>query len=124
MSSLSLRRTKLSLDYAIKMTAYHSNSAYDYVFHAQHENLYEQHQHFIPSFGVCTIPHFEAAEIPAADILPNKLSNNPPWSLKIPSILYTMHNKSKSTTHPLAFQSLFAEIRHTYSTHQPIYTDG
>ncbi|WP_143559357.1 reverse transcriptase-like protein, partial [Solemya velum gill symbiont] len=44
--------------------------------------------------------------------------------LKIPSILYTMHNKSKSTTHPLAFQSLFAEIRHTYSTHQPIYTDG
>ncbi|WP_218669804.1 RNase H family protein [Solemya velum gill symbiont] len=106
------------------MTANPSNPAYDCVFHAQHENLYEQHQRFIPSFGVRTIPHFEAAEIPATDILPNKLSSNPPWSLKIPSILYTMHNKSKSTTHPMAFQSLFAEIRHTYSTYQPIYTDG
>ncbi|WP_218673948.1 hypothetical protein, partial [Solemya velum gill symbiont] len=84
--------------------------AYECVFHAQHENLYEQHQRFIHSFGVRTIPHFEAAEIPATDILPNKLSNNPPRSLKISSILYTMHNKSKSTTHPLAFQSLFAEI--------------
>ncbi|WP_195910738.1 ribonuclease H family protein [Solemya velum gill symbiont] len=24
----------------------------------------------------------------------------------------------------MAFQSLFAQIRHTYSTHQPFYTDG
>ncbi|WP_218669207.1 hypothetical protein, partial [Solemya velum gill symbiont] len=46
-------------------TAYPSNPAYDCVFHAQHENLYEQHQRFIPSFGVRTIPHFEAAEIPS-----------------------------------------------------------
>ncbi|WP_230209802.1 hypothetical protein, partial [Solemya velum gill symbiont] len=75
-SPLSLRRTKLSLDYATKMTAYHSNPAYGCVFHAQHENLYEQHQRFIPSFGVHMIPHFEAAEIPSTDILPNILSNN------------------------------------------------
>ncbi|WP_179116561.1 hypothetical protein [Solemya velum gill symbiont] len=121
--SLSLQRTKLSLDYATKMTAYPSNPAYDCVFHAQHKNLYEQYQRFIPSFRVRTIPHFEAAEIPSTDILPNKLSNKPPWSLKIPTIRYTMYNESKSTTHLLTFQSLFAEIRHTYSTHQPVNTD-
>ncbi|WP_218669244.1 RNase H family protein, partial [Solemya velum gill symbiont] len=120
---MSLQRTKLSLDYATKMTAYPSNPAYDCVFHAQHKNLYEQYQRFIPSFRVRTIPHFEAAEIPSTDILPNKLSNKPPWSLKIPTIRYTMYNESKSTTHLLAFQSLFAEIRHTYSTHQPVNTD-
>ncbi|WP_218669303.1 hypothetical protein, partial [Solemya velum gill symbiont] len=74
------------------MTANPSNPAYDCVSHAQHKNLYEQHQRFIPSFVVRTIPHFEPVEIPSTDILPNKLSNNPPWSLKIPSILYTMHN--------------------------------
>ncbi|WP_230209622.1 hypothetical protein [Solemya velum gill symbiont] len=118
------RRTKLLLDYATKMTAYPFNSAYDCVFHAQHKNLYEQYQRFISSFEVRTIPHFEAAEIPSTYILPNKPSNKPPWSLKIPSILYTTHNKSESTTHPLALQLLFAEIRHNYSNHQPIYTDG
>ncbi|OOZ37989.1 hypothetical protein BOW52_09705 [Solemya elarraichensis gill symbiont] len=122
--SLSSRRTKLSLDYTTKMQAYPNNPAYNCVFHAQHENMYAYHQRIIPSFGVRTIPHFEAAEIPSADILPSILSPTPPWLLEIPTVIYSLHNRSKSTTHPLEFQSLFAEIRHTYRDHQPIYTDG
>ncbi|WP_218669442.1 hypothetical protein, partial [Solemya velum gill symbiont] len=121
---MSFRRTQLSLAYATKISLFPTNPAYDCVFHAQHENLYAHHQRFIPSFGVCTMPLFESAEIPATYILPQILSHVPPWTIKIPTILYTLHNKSKSTTHSLTFQSLFAEMRHTYRDHQPIYTDG
>ncbi|WP_143556204.1 hypothetical protein [Solemya velum gill symbiont] len=44
--------------------------------------------------------------------------------LEAPTILYTLHNIFKSITYPLAFQSLFAGIRHTYRDHHPIYIDS
>lgn len=65
-----------------------------------------------PSFGVRTLHHSEAAEVPSIDILPNTLCYTPPWTLKIPlsSVFYV-------------FQTLSTEIRHTYRDHHHIYTD-
>ncbi|WP_218669443.1 hypothetical protein, partial [Solemya velum gill symbiont] len=43
------------------------------------------------SFGVLTIPRFEAAEIPSTEILRNKLSNKPQWFLKISRLRIRWH---------------------------------
>lgn len=105
------------------MTSYATNPAYNCVVHAD-TKICIHYQCFITSIGVRILPDFEQAEFSSTDILSNTSSHTPPMYLKISNILYTLYNRSESTTRPLTFQSLFTEIKHTYCDHQPSYTDG
>ncbi|WP_179116290.1 ribonuclease H family protein, partial [Solemya velum gill symbiont] len=122
--SLGYRRLQLSLDYITRLRANPDNPAYSCVFSPPISDFYDTHQSLIPPFGVNTLPHFEASNIPSTHILPQRLPHIPPWFLYPPPVDLSLHDYLKTTTSPLVYRSLFAEVRDRYPSHTPIYTDG
>jgi len=122
--SLHYRRLQLSIDYMTRMCSSPTNPAYTYVFSNKFEDYYINHPSLIPPFGTRILPHFEASNVPKDSIITAYITKTPPWLLRHPSIIYKLHQYSKTTTNSLIYQTMFSEVRDEYPNHQPIYTDG
>jgi len=106
------------------MCSFPTNPAYPYVFSNKFEDFYINHPSFIPPFGTQTLSHFEASNVPKASIITEYIPHTPPWLLKHPSIIYTLHRHAKTPTAPHIYRTLFYELRDKYPNRHPIYTDG
>ena len=123
--SLTTRREKLSLQYAVRLAENPSNQAHEVTFPPKYTDLYESKPNYIKSFGVRILPLLESANINPKNIDINFTPNIPAWCMNKQKILFDLHSvKKKSETSPIILKSRFNEQKsnYTYSTH--IYTDG
>ena len=121
---LSIRRTKLSLQYTIKLNSNPSNPAFDCVFSPPYEAKFLKKPNAIPPFGIRIKPHLSKANIDLSLISDYKLPRDSPWLLDKPVVDLSLSTFKKSETSPLVFQEEFALLKDKYSKYTAIYTDG
>ena len=63
----------------------------------------------IPSFGIRIFSEFENMNLDL-DIADFKISDDPPWSVCQPPVLFSLHNDKRSQTDPLVFRTKFHEL--------------
>jgi ribonuclease HI len=122
--SLSLRRTKLALQYVTQLKANPSNPAYNCVFSLKCQQAFNCRPHVIPPFGIRMLPYIADLDIDLQCIAPVKVCPIPPWILKQPHIILDLHNNLKADTCPDIMRSRFLELMHHFQASVPIYTDG
>ena len=121
--SLSLRRIKLSLQYATKLKAHPSNPAYNCVFNPSYSDAFAKSSK-IPTFGLRIRPHLLESGINLEEIVSAPFPESPPWLFPQPKLLFDLRVYKKSETCPLVIQQHFAEIKDKYSDYKFAYTDG
>ena len=84
--SLTTRREKLSLQYAIRIAENQSNQAHEVTFPPKYTDLYENKPNYIKSFGVRILPLFELANINHKNIDKNFTPNIPAWCMQTKKI--------------------------------------
>ena len=94
--SLWLRRERLSLQYAIRLAANPSNTAFEVTFPPQFREYYEGKPNAIKSFGLHIAPLLESANINTKNIQRHSFSDIPSWCTTKPTILFDLHNRKKS----------------------------
>ena len=122
--SLTSRREKLSLQYAIRLAENPSNPAHEVTFPPKYTDLYESKPNFIKSFGIRILPLLESANINPKNIDINFTPNIPAWCMNKTKILFDLHSSKKSETSPIIMKSSFNELKSNYTSCTPIYTDG
>jgi len=122
---LALRRTKLALQYAVKLAANPSHPTYNSIFQATHEATFRTLPKLIPPLGIRLATDLQQILPNPSTITRTQLLPLPPWHIATPTVilddeLITM----KNTTAPHVLRSRFGEISLQYPDHQPIFTDG
>ena len=120
----SLRREKLSLQYAIRLAANPSNPAFEVTFPPQFQEYYERKSNAIKSFGLRLAPLLEFANINTKNIQKHSFSDIPSWCITKPTILFDLHNSKKSLSDSHIIKQNFQELQSRLSDYQHIYTDG
>ena len=90
--SLYSRREKLSLQYAIRLSANPSNPAHEVTFPPNYFDLYKQKHKAIKSFGIRISPLLESANIKPQNVEKHFTPNIPAWCVKQPDILFPLHS--------------------------------
>ena len=90
--SLYSRREKLSLQYAIRLTANPSNPAHEVTFPPNYVDLYKQKPKAIKSFGIRISPLLESANIKPQNVEKHLTPNIVAWCVKQPDILFDLHS--------------------------------
>ena len=122
--ALSLRREKLSLQYATRLAAHPSNPAFEATFQPQFPELYENKPNAIKTFCIRIAPLLEASNINTKMIQKHSVTDIPSWCLKKPTVIFDLHNGNKSKSNPHVLKAKFHELQARYSDYQHIYTDG
>ena len=122
---LSLRRQKLSLQYAIQLAANSSNPTHPQVFNPNFEEKFQRKEKAIPTFGLRIRPIFNEIGIDLDNIRDISIPIDPPWEIIIPKVNLSLTNKKKSETNPSVFVSDFCQLREAeFSGFEEIFTDG
>ena len=124
--SLSDRRDKLSLQFALKLRSNPGNPAYKCVFEPLYAGLFDLKPNTIPSFGIRIQPLITDSHLnDSFDFIADyRVSQSAPWLLKQPTLLFDLNRSKKSQTHPTSYISSFLDIRARYPNHTCLYTDG
>ena len=122
--SLSRRREKLSLQYALKLSANPDNPTYNSTFEPKYEDLFDRKPNAIPTFGIRIKHHLSNMNFSLGQINRVCVPQEPPWTLKMPHVILDLCNNRKAETSPDIFKSKFLEVKSRYRDHSQIYTDG
>jgi len=95
--SLSYRREKLALQYAVKLRSCPSNAAYNSVFQPNYVSLFSKRTpkgklKNTPPFGLRVRKHIENSGIDLQQIDETLISDIPPWTLKPPHVIMNLHD--------------------------------
>jgi len=121
---LELRRTKLALQYALKLRSDPSSPVYDCVFNPSCEALYEGTNH-IPPFGLFYKFHLEELGINFDNIIQSRFPKFSPWLFKPPHIDTSLAAEKKGLVNPALLRQKFLELRdRLYKNRLAIFTDG
>ena len=118
---LNLRRTKLALQYIIKLKSTPSNPAYNCVFNPTHQALFED-TNFIPPFGLYHKHRFRDFNLDL--IIQTTGPPFPPWEYIPPLVDTSLAGNKKDLTSPAELRQEFLALRNSYRDRISIYTDG
>ena len=122
--SLTLRREKLSLQYATRLAANPSNPAFKVTFSPQFSEIYERKPSAIRPFGLRVLPLLDSTNINPTNIENDFVTEIPSWCMKKPDILFDLHTSKKSFSDSLIMKQNFHILQSRYTEYQHIYTDG
>ena len=122
--SLTLRREKLSLQYATRLAANPSNPAFKVTFSPQFSEIYERKPSAIRPFGLRVLPLLDSTNINPTNIEKHFVTEIPSWCMKKPDILFDLHTSKKSFSDSLIMKQNFHILQSRYTEYQHIYTDG
>ena len=122
--SLTLRREKLSLQYATRLAANPSNPAFKVTFSPQFSEIYERKPTAIRPFGLRVLPLLDSTNINPTNIEKLFFTEIPSWCMKKPDILFDLHTSKKSFSDSLIMKQNFHILQSRYTGYQHIYTDG
>ncbi len=122
---LSLRREKLSIQYITKLKSNPENPAYTCVFEPSFTLLFESRPFVIPPLGIRVKQKLMDTGINFDCIAQSSISPIPPWLLKPPEFVFTLHDIGTKSETPLdVFKSKLNEIFSCFEGYSRIYTDG
>ena len=123
---LHIRRTQLSLQYAIKLSTNPSNPAYKTVFEIEDytKEKFAKCPNEIKPFGLRI--EEDLAELNFTKNSTNNFmfSNIPFWQLCPPKINLTLTKFKKEESNPKTFKKEYKKLLQTYPSHETIFTDG
>ena len=122
--SLHLRREKLSLQYALRLSSNSNNPAHDCTFNPKHEVLYDKKPRIIKPFGLRVKPALIENKIECTHIHQNSIPITPPWTLNEPTVNLELSKLKKSETPPELYKAMLGEIKQNYPHYVHVYTDG
>ena len=122
--SLTLRREKLSLQYATRLASNPSNPAFKVTFSPQFSEIYERKPTAIRPFGLRVLPLLDSTNINPTNIEKHFVTEIPSWCMKKPDILFDLHTSKKSFSDSLIMKQNFHILQSRYTEYQHIYTDG
>ena len=122
--SLTLRREKLSLQYATRLAANPSNPAFKVTFSPQFSEIYERKPTAIRPFGLRVSPLLDSTNINPTNIEKHFVTEIPSWCMKKPDILFDLHTSKKSFSDSLIMKQNFHILQSRYTEYQHFYTDG
>ena len=122
--SLTLRREKLSLQYATRLASNPSNPAFKVTFSPQFSEIYERKPTAIRPFGLRVLPLLDSTNINPTNIKKHFVTEIPSWCMKKPDILFDLHTSKKSFSDSLIMKQNFHILQSRYTEYQHIYTDG
>ena len=122
--SLTLRREKLSLQYATRLAANPSNPAFKVTFSPHFSEIYERKPTAIRPFGLRVLPLLDSTNINPTNIEKHFVTEIPSWCMKKPDILFDLHTSKKSFSDSLIMKQNFHILQSRYTEYQHIYTDG
>jgi len=121
---LSHRRDMLSAQYALKLKSNPLNPAFSAVFQPKYKTLYENKPNAIPSFGIRILSSLDTTNIDLSKLQKTSIPETPPWLIKQPKVLFTLHDGKKSETNPSVFHNSYHDLLTEFKNYTRIYTDG
>ena len=120
---LKLRFTKLGLQYYSKLKSLPSNPVYDCIFNPKQQNLFEEREKTIKSFGL-HMKHILEDRHFITKIHDTIQLSSPPWLLKQPVVILDLNKLPKNKTHSLTYLEKLNKIQERYPSHLHIFMDG
>jgi len=121
---LCIRRNKLAVLYALKLSSNVSNPTFDITFHPRSQYIFERKTKLIPTFGLRIIKTLYELQINTSSISRYYIAPTPPWKYVIPNINFSMQTCRKTDFSPLVLKQNFYKILENYQNFTKIYTDG
>jgi hypothetical protein len=102
--SLTLRRNKLALQYAVKLQSNPNSPAFDCTYNPKYRFVFQRKMAAIPPFGLrCeNLLHNMDIDLDSIAVLPLPL--NPPWTLHSGTVNFHLHCGKKSSIDPDTFK--------------------
>jgi len=122
---LKLRREKLALQYAIKLSANPKNPAFHETFPTSNNTIISRKKKAILTFNRRISTDLSTLLTPNTTIMENIISPIPPWLQLRPKIILELQSIGpKETVSNHILKAKYQEIRHAYPHHEAVYTDG
>ena len=118
--SLSNRRIKVAMQYAVQLKTNTLNPVHSSVFERQSDSAYEARPNFIRTLKLPMKPHLETLNMDLDVLADTKVPKHPPWLLRKPSVILWLTKQMTSGTHPLEYQRLHAEFQYQSEDHLSI----
>ena len=123
---LELRRKKLALQYALKLSSTPDNPAFDTVFKIPRDisTAVSKNNNIIPPFSIRMREDFKGLEWEEKDTTNFFFSPLPPWHLKSADFDLQLSKLKKAETDPETFKKAFYDLSEQYKDSEMIFTDG
>ena len=123
---LELRRKKLSLQYAIKLSSNPQNPAHDIVFKPPTDikNITSKKEEITKTFGLRILADLNELKFSPDDTQKTFFPDIPPWRLTEPTIDLSLTEHSKESTDTRTYKKQFQHLIENYPTSKHIFTDG
>ena len=112
---LGTRRTRLSLQYCVKLMSNEVNPAYSAVF---------QSDMAIKPMGLRIERHLDEVGFHTHGIAPYTVMKTPPWKLIVPTVCFDLCKYKKSETVPTLYRLHYSELLESFTDYTHIFTDG
>ena len=107
---LGMRRTRLSLQYCVKLMCNEVNPAYSTVFQSDIVATYEAKERAIKPLGLRIEMHLHEVGFHTHVIAPYTVMQTPPWKLIIPTVCFDLCKYKKSETDPTLYRLHYTEL--------------
>src|SRR6059036_3497549 len=122
--SLSSRRNKLAIQYAMKIKSNPTNPTYQNIFDPQYAALFENRPKTIPPLSIRIQNVLNDINIDLTAVSYYQLPTISPWTLKLPQVHFTLHSEKKSLVSPDLLRAEFYLYLSDILNSFHIYTDG
>ena len=121
---LGMRRTRLSLQYCIKLMSNEVNPAYSAVFQTDIVATYQAKERAIKPLGLRIERHLDEVGFHTHVIAPYKVMETPPWNLTVPNVCFELCKYKKSDTDPTLYRLYYSEMLEYFTEYTHTFTDG
>ena len=121
---LEKRRKKLSLQYALKLSANNKNPAYSCVFFPKCLKQFEKKPCQIRPFCLRVKDDLRCIGFKRNIVLPSVVCSKPPWFLSRPLVDFSLSLTDKDSTSSEIYKTRFLEFCDSHQHYQYVYTDG
>ena len=120
---LHLRRQKLSMQYALRVSTNSQNPTYSTIFDGKLGALFQKSPGVVPPFYIRVRPLLDKINFNIKN-MDNHKQKIPPYKMNQPKINFDLSEYKKEGTSPELFTALAGEIKEKYNNYKHIYTDG
>ena len=121
---LGMRRTRLSLQYCVKLMSNEVNPAYSAVFQSDIVATYEAKERAINPLGLRIERHLDEVGFHTHVIAPYTVMKTPLWKLIVPTVCFDLCKYKKSETDPTLYRLHYSELLESFMDYTHIFTDG
>ena len=123
---LHIRRNKLSLHYAVKLSSNPKNPAFKSVFgnNRTKKLKYDKSPREIKPFGLRIAEDLKELDLTKDSTIKFTISDIPFWQIKEPKIDLELTKYKKDTTPPVKFKKEYKNLIKKYPSYETIFTDG